>query len=82
MQRLNYALHGEVNGAILDSGDFLHLKPHGARVLQLVVGMDVKGVGSTKLATCGHRVIDAKEVNGVQVEKKPGPKKKANPKHG
>jgi hypothetical protein len=25
--RLNYALHGEVNGGILDSGDFLHLKP-------------------------------------------------------
>lgn len=26
---LNYALHGEVNGAILDTGDFLHVKPHG-----------------------------------------------------
>lgn len=28
VKHLNYALHGEVNGAILDNGDFLHVKPH------------------------------------------------------
>ena len=27
IERLNYALHGAVNGGILESGDFLHLKP-------------------------------------------------------
>jgi hypothetical protein len=82
VQRLNYALHGEVNGATLDSGDLLHVKPHGARALQLDVGMDVNGVGSTKLATCGHRVIEAQEVNGIEIERKPEPKKKTNPKRG
>ena len=29
--RLNYALHGEVNGFHLDDGTFVHLKPEGAK---------------------------------------------------
>jgi hypothetical protein len=74
--RLNYALHGEVNGAILESGDFLHVKPHGATALKLRVGMNVKGSGSTKPMHGGHRVIEADEVNGIRIEKKPKPKKK------
>ncbi len=75
--RLNYALHGEVNGGILDTGDFLHLKPHGAAALELAVGMEVKGTGVSKPMVGGHRVIEAEEVNGVHLEHKPKPKKKA-----
>ena len=78
VERLNYALHGEVNGAILDTGDFLHVKPHGAAALALAVGMKVKGVGSSKPMVGGNRVIEADEVNGIQLEKKPKPKKKAH----
>lgn len=77
VERLNFALHGEVNGAILDSGDFLHLKPHGAAAIDLTVGMNVKGRGLTKPMVGGHRVIEAEEVNAIQMEKKPRPKKKA-----
>ncbi len=76
VKHLNYALHGEVNGAILDSGDFLHVKPHGAAALNLKPGMKVKGTGSSKPMFDGHRVIEATEVNGVLMEKKPKPKKK------
>jgi hypothetical protein len=42
IERLNCALHGEVNGGILESGDFLHLKPDGARAVGLAVGMAVE----------------------------------------
>jgi hypothetical protein len=65
--RLNYALHGEVNGAILDSGDFLHLKPEGALALHLEVGMEVKGHGAAKPMVGGHSVIEAEEVNGIAI---------------
>ena len=75
--RLNYALHGEVNGGILDTGDFLHLKPHGAAAVELAVGMKVQGTGHSKPMTGGHRVIDADEINGIAIEHKPKPKKKA-----
>ena len=76
IERLNYALHGEVNGAILNTGDFLHLKPHGAAALELKIGMQVHGTGSTKPMVGGHQVIEAEEVNGISMEKKP--KKKAH----
>ncbi len=77
VERLNYALHGEVNGAILDNGDFVHLKPHGAAELELTEGMELEGFGSTKSTIDGHLVIEAEEVNGIHLEKKPKPKKKA-----
>ena len=68
---LNYALHGEINGGILDSGDFLHLKPAGARELKLKVGMHVEGQCSTKPMVGGHLVIEASQVNGVEIRHKP-----------
>ena len=77
IERLNYALHGEVNGAILTNGDFVHTKPHGAATLQLKAGMKVEGHGESKPAADGHRIIEAEEVNGLPLEKKPKPKKKA-----
>ncbi len=36
--RLNYALHGEVNGYHLDDGTFVHVKPDGAKRHKLRVG--------------------------------------------
>lgn len=77
--RLNYSLHGEVNGGILDNGNFLHLKPHGAAAVGIQPGMHVKGKGKTKPMTGNHVVIEADEVNGVRIEKpkkKPAKKKK------
>ena len=65
IQKLNYTLHGEVNGGILDSGDFLHLKPKAARSVGLKVGMIVEGCGHTKPMDGGHFVIEAEEVNGM-----------------
>ena len=71
IERLNYARHGEVNGGILESGDFLHLKPEGARAIGIEVGMDVKAHGKTKPMAGGNVVIEAEEVNGVAI----GPRK-------
>ena len=46
--RLNYALHGEVNGYHLDDGTFLHVKPEGARKYKLHVGEKVRAIGSRR----------------------------------
>jgi hypothetical protein len=43
--RLNYALHGEVNGVHLEEGTFVHLKPEGAKKYALHVGDKVKAIG-------------------------------------
>jgi hypothetical protein len=46
--RLNYALHGEVNGVHLEDGTFVHLKPKGALKHRLQVGERVKAVGTQR----------------------------------
>ena len=46
--RLNYALHGEVNGYHFDDGTFAHVKPEGARKYKLRVGDKVKAVGQRR----------------------------------
>ena len=67
IERLNYALHGEVNGGMMDSGDFLHLKPEGARSVKLTTGMKVNGRGSSRPMLGGHSVMEATEVNGIEI---------------
>jgi hypothetical protein len=76
IKTLNYALHGEVNGGILDSGDFLHLKPEGARAVALKIGLKVEGHGISKPMVGGHSVIEAEEVNGVAIHRHKASKKK------
>ena len=40
--RFNYAKHGERNGVILDSGDFIHTRPDGLKRLGWRIGQTVK----------------------------------------
>ncbi|QEL17499.1 hypothetical protein [Limnoglobus roseus] len=69
--RLNYAKHGEANGVVLDTGDFVHLKPDGMAQLGLKVGDRVKAEGETRAMDLGGRVVEATAVNGVAVKRKP-----------
>ena len=75
--RLNFARHGEANGVVLDSGDFIHTKPDGMATLKLEVGDRVEADGEARpLITGAGRVVEARVVNGKAVGK-PKP-----PKHG
>ena len=68
VQRLNYTLHGEVNGVVLDTGDFVHFKPHGARALSLKVGQVLRAGGQTRPMLFGeHRAIEAETANGIDL---------------
>ncbi|HSY21530.1 MAG TPA: hypothetical protein VK841_05420 [Polyangiaceae bacterium] len=61
VMRLNYALHGEVNGFHLDDGTFVHLKPEGAKKHSLRVGDKVKAIGGRRVGPAAV-VLDAWEV--------------------
>lgn len=65
--RLNYARHGEPNGVVLDTGDFVHLKPHGMRLVTLAVGDRVVAEGPSRQAVNGRLVFEAAVVNGVEI---------------
>lgn len=66
--RLNHARHGAPNGVVLDSGDFVHLKPEGMKRLGLKVGDAVVAHGDAHaLATGSGWAVEAVEVNGRSV---------------
>ncbi len=72
--RLNYALHGEANGVVLDNGDFVHLRPDGMKQAKLAVGARVTAQGpARRLRFAEGRVIAAETVNGHALAKKAKP---------
>jgi hypothetical protein len=67
--RLNYARHGAPNGYVLDTGDFIHVKPEGFAKLGLKVGDTVTADGDAHfLATGGGWAIEATKVNRKAVK--------------
>jgi hypothetical protein len=81
---LNFSKNGEPNGAVLDTGHFVHIKRRAARSLHLRVGQILKVEGKSKTSAAGQQVIEAVVVNGVDVgsrraAKKASPAKSASP---
>ena len=70
VRRLNYAKHGEANGVVLDTGDFVHLKPDGMKLLGLAVGQGVTASGPALAGESGGKVVEAEVVNGIKVHPK------------
>ena len=70
VERLNYVRHGEANGVVLDTGDFIHLKPDGMRQVDLKVGDSVDVDGKVHPMELGGRMVEATVVNGVHLKGK------------
>ena len=65
VKRINYSRDGEANGVVLESGDFIYLKPDGMKKVGLKVGDQVTAEGTATLMPLGQQVIEAKTVNGT-----------------
>ena len=76
VKHINYARHGEPNGAILKNGEFVHMRPEGARAVKLRVGQALSVEGDAKTSPAGHTVIEARNVNGLALKHSPAKKKK------
>ena len=69
---LNHARRGEINGAILDSGEFIHLRPHGVKAIGgISLGNMLEAQGDVRSGWSGHKVIEASSANGIQIGKPP-----------
>jgi hypothetical protein len=79
VKRVNFARHGAANGVVLDSGDFIHLKPEGMKKVELKVGDHVTAEGIAALMPLGQRVIEATIVNGVSLSSKKSTRAKKEP---
>ncbi len=70
VKHLNFAKHGEPNGVVLESGDFVHLNPEGMQRLHLVVGDAVRAEGKTRSHALRGVVLEAESVNGKKLAEK------------
>ncbi|HEX3682414.1 MAG TPA: hypothetical protein VHU83_07710 [Bryobacteraceae bacterium] len=77
VEHLNFAKNGEPNGAVLDSGYFVHMKPRAAHAIGLRIGQALQVQGKLKLSgSGGQKVIEADTVNGIDVASARSAKKK------
>jgi hypothetical protein len=67
VKRINFARDGAPNGVILESGEFIYLKPEGMKRIELKPGEQVTVEGTAALMPLGQQVIEAKTVNGKAV---------------
>jgi hypothetical protein len=65
---IHYAKHGEPNGVILESGEFIHTRPQRMKKLNLRVGSKVVAHGEARTTVLGTSLIEAHEVNRVTLE--------------
>ena len=65
---IHYAKHGEPNGVILASGEFIHTRPHGMKKVRLEVGSSVSASGEVRSTVLGTRLLEADEVNRMKME--------------
>jgi hypothetical protein len=69
VKQLNYAPRGEVDGVILDTGDFVHVGPREAAQLNLAVGLKITAEGYTRPMLAGHNAIEATKVNDLTIDR-------------
>lgn len=63
----HFALHGEPNGVILETGEFIHLRPHGMVSAGLDIGSKVNAVGELRMTVLGTRMLEASRVNCIDL---------------
>ncbi len=62
---IHYAKHGEPNGVMLESGEFIHTRPPGMKLLKLKAGSKVTAHGEVRTTVLGTLLMEAREVNRV-----------------
>lgn len=63
----HFARHGEPNGVILETGEFIHLRPRGVATAGLDIGSKVNAVGELRMTATGTRMLQARRVNRVEL---------------
>ena len=66
--RIHYARHGQPNGVVLQTGEFIHLRAHGMAATNLDVGSKVVASGEVRTTVLGTRMLEAHNANGYDIE--------------
>jgi len=64
----HFARHGEPNGVVLASGEFIHLRPRGMTATGLDIGARVHATGELHTTALGTRMLEAHRVNDIDLD--------------
>lgn len=53
---------------VLESGEFIHLRPHGMAAISLGVGAKLSAKGELRMTVLGTRMLEAYQANGYDIE--------------
>lgn len=67
IQHLNHSPRGDVDGMVLDNGDFVHVDPHSMKTLKPEARQSVSVDGWSRPMIDGHELIEATKVNGQRI---------------
>ena len=67
VESVHFARHGQPNGVILKSGEFIHLGPMGMERTGLTSGSAVTATGEMRTTRLGTRLLDAHRVNRIKL---------------
>ena len=80
---LNHGPRGEVDGAVLESGDFVHIGPREAEEAKLAVGQEISVEGQSMKMPDGHTMIEhPTKINDKEVTRGPSRRRGAGPEDG
>jgi hypothetical protein len=64
---MHFAKHGQPNGVILETGEFIHLRPLGMVQAGLAIGSKVNALGTVRMTVLGTRLLEARQVNRIEL---------------
>jgi hypothetical protein len=65
---IHYARHGQPNGVVLESGEFVHLRPDGMQRVELPIGSKITAIGAVRMTVLGTRLVEAHRVNRIDLK--------------
>lgn len=67
VKAMHFARHGQPNGVMLETGDFVHLGPDAMVKSGIKVGSKVHAIGRLSQTVLNTKVLEAKQVYGVEM---------------
>ena len=64
----HYARHGEPNGVVLETGEFIHMRPHGVAAVAVDIGSKLSAIGKLRMTVLGTRMLEAQRVNRIDLD--------------
>ena len=64
---MHCARHGQTNGVVLETGEFIRLRPDGVAQAALEIGSKVTAVGQARMTVLGTSMLETHRINRIDL---------------